>query len=81
MTTFTHKTESYYGSNKKIHTVSWKGHGEIDSSEIQEWCTNKFGNSGYQEEIESSRWLDDTVNGELILCKDEDLTFFLLKWS
>ena len=78
---FTYKTTNYYGSQKKIHLVSWKGKGEVDGSEIYEWCVKNFGNSGYQPEIEESRWLDNIKEGEIFLCKDEDLTFFLLKWT
>jgi hypothetical protein len=81
VTPFTHKTEHYYGSKKQVHTISWKGHGEVDSQEIRDWCINNLGNPGYQEEHECSRWLDDAENGEIILCNDSDLTFFLLKWT
>jgi len=78
---FTHKTEHYYGSKRNIHTVSWKGHGEVDSNEIREWCLKTLGNSGYQEAIERSRWIDNIDEGELMLCNDEDLTLFLLRWN
>lgn len=77
---FTYRATNYYGSQKKIHQVSWKGKGEVDSSEVRKWCTEHFGNSGYQEEIGESRWLDNCKEEEIFLCKDEDLTFFLLKW-
>ena len=79
---FAYKTTNYYGSQKKIHVVSWKGRGEVDGDEIRKWCTENFGKSGYQSELEGSRWLDDIADsGEIYLCKDEDLTFFLLKWT
>ena len=81
MTAFTHKSEHYYGSKKQVHTISWKGHGEVDSQEILDWCISNLGNSGYQEEHGCSRWIDDVENGEIILCNDSDLTFFLLKWT
>lgn len=81
-TPFTHKTENYYGSQRKIHTVSWKGRGEVDGNEIRDWCLETFGNPGYQEEIERSRWLDDiNEQGTIYLCNDEDLTLFLLRWE
>jgi len=78
---FTYKETHYYGSKKKIYQISWKGKGEVDSSEIYQWCINNLGNSGYQEEIGESRWLDNCKDDEIFLCKDEDLTFFLLKWA
>lgn len=79
---FTYKTENYYGSKKKIHTVSWKGKGEVDSDEVLNWCKENLGHSGYQDELGESRWLDDiNENSTIFLCKDEDLTFFLLKWT
>lgn len=78
---FEYKTERYHGSKINIHTISWKGHGEIDTDEIRRWCVINFGPSGYQEEIGGTRWLFSVEDSELILCKDEDLTFFLLKWT
>ena len=78
---FTYKSEHYYGSKKQVHTVSWHGKGEVDSEEIQKWCIENFGNAGYQEELGESRWLDATKDCIIYLCKDEDLTFFLLKWT
>jgi hypothetical protein len=78
---FTHRTERYYGSKINIHTISWKGHGEVDAREIQKWCRKNFGPSGYQEEINGSHWIDNTDLGEIMLCKDEFLTLFLLKWT
>lgn len=78
---FKYKTEKYYGSARNVHTVSWKGRGEVDSDEIRQWCLDNFGLPGYQDAIEGTRWLDDTENSEIFLCNDEDLTFFLLKWT
>ena len=82
MTSFTHKTEHYYGSKKNIHTISWKGRGEIDGNEIRAWCVETLGIPGYQEQIDRTRWLDDiTDSGTIYLCNDEDLTLFLLRWD
>lgn len=81
MNKFTYRTEQYYGSKKKICTISWKGHGEVDADEIREWCIKNFGNSGYQEDINDSQWIDNTEAGEIMLCKEEYLTLFLLRWS
>ena len=81
MSSFTHRTEHYDGSKRNIHTISWKGRGEVDSDEILDWCLTTFGEPGYQEEIGRSRWLDNTVEGEIMLCNDEDLTLFLLRWQ
>ena len=79
---FTYTATNYYGSQKKVHVVSWKGMGEVDGEEIRQWCIENFGKPGYQEELEGNRWLDDIDgHGEIYLCKDEDLTFFLLKWT
>jgi hypothetical protein len=81
-TPFTHKTENYYGSQRKIHTVSWRGKGEVDGNEIRAWCIETYGQPGYQDVIERTRWLDDiNENGEIFLCNDEDLTLFLLRWD
>lgn len=81
MSSFTHKTEHYYGSKKRIHTISWKGKGEVDATEIYNWCIDTFGKSGYREETGDNRWIDNTEMGEIILCNDEDLTLFLLRWE
>ena len=81
MSPFTIRKENYYGSKKNIHTISWKGHGEVDSDEIYDWCTQNFGPSGYQEELNDSNWIDNTEFGEIMLCKDEFLTLFLLRWE
>jgi hypothetical protein len=81
-TPFTHKTENYYGSQRKIHTVSWKGKGEVDGDAIRDWCVETLGPAGYQEAIERTRWLDHiSEQGEIFLCNDEDLTLFLLRWD
>ena len=80
-TPFTHKTEHYYGSKKNIHTISWKGRGEVDGNAIQSWCIEHLGPAGYQEENECSRWVDNTEQGEIMLCNDSDLTYFLLIWE
>lgn len=80
-TPFTHRTEHYYGSTKNIHTISWKGRGEVDSQAIRAWCIEHLGKSGYQEELEASRWVDNTEQGEIMLCNDSDLTYFLLIWQ
>jgi hypothetical protein len=81
MSSFAHRSEHYYGSKRQVHTISWKGQGEVDTAEIREWCVTTLGNSGYQEEIGRSRWLDNTEASEIILCNDEDLTLFLLRWE
>lgn len=81
MSSFKYRTERYYGSKRNIHTVTWIGHGEVDSKEIKKWCKKNFGPSGYQEEIDGSNWIDNTDHGEIMLCKDEFLTLFLLKWT
>lgn len=79
---FKYRTEKYFGSSKYVHTVSWKGRGEVDGEEIRKWCHENFGQPGYRDDLEDTRWLDDILqNGEIYLCKDEDLTFFLLKWT
>lgn len=79
---FAYKTTNYYGSQRKIHVVSWKGRGEVDGDEVRKWCIENFGKAGYQDELEETRWIDDiSEHGEIYLCKDEDLTFFLLKWT
>lgn len=79
---FTYKTEKYYGSSRNVHTVSWAGKGEVDGDEIRQWCIDNFGQAGYQDAIERTRWLDSISDkGEIFLCNDEDLTFFLLKWT
>ena len=79
---FTYKSEKYYGSSRYVHTVSWAGKGEVDGDEIRQWCIDNFGNAGYQDAIERTRWLDAISDkGEIFLCHDEDLTFFLLKWT
>jgi hypothetical protein len=80
-TPFTHRTERYYGSERNIHTISWKGHGEVDAREIYEWCIKHFGPAGYQEETGTSRWVNNTEQGEVMLCNDSDLTYFLLIWQ
>lgn len=78
---FTHRTEHYFGSTKNIHTISWKGKGEVDSREIYDWCVEHFGQPGYQEETGSSRWVNNTEQSEVMLCNDSDLTYFLLIWQ
>lgn len=79
---FTYKTEKYYGSSRNIHTVSWRGKGEVDGDEIRQWCVQNFGEAGFNDELGTTRWLDDiNEKGEIFLCNDEDLTFFLLKWT
>jgi hypothetical protein len=74
-------TERYYGSERNITTISWKGMGEVDATEIQDWCRANFGKSGYREDIEDSYWVDNVEFGEIMLCKDEFLTMFLLRWT
>jgi hypothetical protein len=78
---FRYWDEHYYGSKRTITTITWKGRGEVDSDEIQDWCLTSFGKSGYQEEIEDSLWVDNCQYGELMLCRPELLTAFLLRWT
>jgi len=81
MSSFTFRKENYYGSKRNIHTVSWKGQGEVDAKEIKKWCKKNFGPSGYREDIEDSYWIDNTEFGEIMLCKDEFVTLFRLRWE
>ena len=81
MSSFTFRKENYYGSKRNIHTVSWKGQGEVDAKEIKKWCKKNFGPSGYREDIEDSHWIDNTEFGEIMLCKDEFVTLFRLRWE
>lgn len=76
----TYRTEHYYGSKKQIHTIKWDP-SEIDGREVKRWCLKHLGKSGYQEEIEDSRWVDNIDSHEIMLCKDEDFTHFLLVWQ
>lgn len=78
---FRYWTEHYPFSKRNITTVSWKGRGEVDAKEIRQWCIDSFGKSGYREDIEDSYWVDNTESGEIMLCKDEFLTAFLLRWT
>ena len=78
---FTYWTEHYPFSERSITTISWKGKGEVDGDEIRQWCIEKLGKSGYREDIEDSYWVDNTEMGEIMLCKDEFLTAFLLRWT
>lgn len=77
---FTYWTEQYFGSDTKITTVSWRGKGEVDSNEVREWCIATYGPSGYREEENTSYWVDNTDKGEVMLCRDDFVTLFLLKW-
>lgn len=76
----THKTSRYYGSSKNVHEIKWDP-SEIDGREIKRWCVQNFGKSGYQEEHECARWLDEIDKHSITLLKDEDLTLFLLRWE
>ena len=78
---FKYWDEHYYGSKRTITTISWKGRGEVDADEVFEWCVKTYGKSGYREDIEDSLWVDNTEQGEIMLCKPELLTAFLLRWS
>lgn len=78
---FEYWDEHYYGSKKVITTISWKGKGEVDAKEVQKWCKKTYGKSGYREDIEDSYWVDNTEFGEIMLCKPELLTAFLLRWA
>jgi len=78
---FTYWTERYYGSETNITTVYWRGKGEVDSDAVIKWCNKSFGPSGYRDEEETTYWVDNSDNGEIMICKDELLTAFLLKWT
>jgi len=78
---FQYWVEHYPFSERNITTISWKGKGEVDANEIQNWCCETFGKSGYREDIEDSYWVDNCEFGEIMLCKDEFLTAFLLRWT
>lgn len=67
---FTYKTTNYYGSQKKIHIVSWKGRGEVDGEEIREWCEkNCKGKWSYQ------------LEGKFVFYDEKDYVLFMLRWS
>jgi hypothetical protein len=54
---------------------------EIDGREVVDWCKQNFGKTGYQEEHECARWLEEFDKHSITLLKDEDLTLFLLRWT
>jgi len=81
MSKFTHKTERYFGSKVNIHTISWKNQDDVDPKEIKKWCKKNYGNSGYDDETGSNRWVDNIKQCEIMLTRDEDLTLFLLRWE
>ena len=80
MSKITVKTGHYYGSQKKIHEIKWDP-SEIDGREVVDWCKQNFGKTGYQEEHECARWLEERDKHSVTLLKDEDLTLFLLRWE
>lgn len=81
LNSFKYWTEQYYGSKTNITTITWKGQGEIDRDEIRQWCIDHFGPSGYREDENTSYWVDNSDSDEIMLCKDELLTIFLLRWT
>jgi hypothetical protein len=54
---------------------------DVDVKEIKKWCKKNYGNSGYDEETGTNRWIDNTIKHEIMLMRDEDLTLFLLRWE
>lgn len=80
MSKITVKTSHYYGSQKNIHEIKWDP-SEIDGREVVDWCLQNFGKTGYQEEYECARWLEERDKHSVTLLKDEDLTLFLLRWE
>lgn len=80
MSKITHKTERYFGSKQNIHTIKWDP-SEVDGRDVKRWCDEHLGPSGYQEELEGSRWVNNVDNHEIMLCNDQDLTHFLLVWE
>ena len=80
MSKISHRTEKYFGSARQVHTVKWDP-SEVDGREVKKGCNQHFGMSGYQEELNSNRWLDNIEKHEIMLCNDEDLTHFLLVWE
>ena len=79
MSKITHRTEHYFGSSRNINTIKWDP-SEVDGREVVAWCTEHFGKSGYQEELEATRWINNIDQREIMLCNDSDFTMFLLVW-
>lgn len=59
-------------TDKDLHDLSW-------------WCYNSFGPGLGEFRMDNSktvfRWINDIKWGELRFSKEEDLNWFLLKWT
>ena len=49
--------------------------------EIQRWCHQTFGESGYRPLTDEIRWEDGARYGEIIFYRESDLIMFLLRWE
>ena len=48
--------------------------------EIVEWCLKTFGPAGYHD-TPQARWKNDIFYGEVYFSRQEDLEWFVLRWS
>lgn len=76
-----HKKQHYPLSDRTLITAKWQRVLPAEQKEIREWCTQSFGPSGWQEELEANRWVDDIENGEIVFLTESDYTAFLLRWG
>ena len=49
--------------------------------EIAEWCHNTFGQPGFNHLTHQTRWADEIYYGEAYFSRQEDLEWFVLRWS
>ena len=76
------RVERYPFSEKKICTVKWSPLTvDANVAEIRGWCKDTFGKSGYREETDDNRWVDNIENGEIMFVVEADMTMFLLRWQ
>lgn len=76
-----HTKKHYPLSDHYLITAKWDRVLPSDQKEIREWCINTFGKSGWREDLERNRWLDDIENNEIVFVDESDFTVFLLRWG
>ena len=78
---FTRKKFYYPGSKRTVHSVTWVRDLENDNKSIEKWCLDTFGPSGYREDTQDTRWVNNVNTGDITFLQEQDLVVFLLRWE
>jgi hypothetical protein len=71
---------NYRGHNEVWHVAEFLSK-KTNRPDIARWCYRSFGPAGYQAMTDEIRWQDSIQYGKIVFSREQDLAWFLLRWS